>query len=142
MAWHLLVLRMKQSYRSHITLNSVHIKTKMQPDIFIHDISDYLLLYQEEWKKYIIYHFFVSRECPSKQWKDIWSYTFISRSFLGLFHMVLWPSLRTNPKRYSQRTPYTCWQIVAPSLLFLSKSSKKLRELKQTKIKASAKACW
>ena len=32
----------------------------MQPDIFIHDISDYLLIYQEEWKKYISYHFFLS----------------------------------------------------------------------------------
>ena len=32
----------------HITLHSVHVKTKMELYIFTHDFSDYLLIYQED----------------------------------------------------------------------------------------------
>ena len=48
-------------------------KTKMQPENFIHDISDYPLIYQEDRKKYTSYQIFIIRQCFSKQWKDIWS---------------------------------------------------------------------
>ena len=145
MDWHLLVLRMKQSYRSHITLNSVHIKTKMQPVIFIHDISAYLLIYlKKNWKKYILYHFFFSLDgIPVNSGKisglirlfqedHSWVY------FIWCFSHRLELSLKDTLKEFL--TPVDKW--LHHHFYFYQKSSKKLREPKQTKTKASAKALW
>ena len=142
--WHLLVLSMKQSYRSHITLNSVDIKTKMQPDIFTHDISDYLLIYQADWKKYISYHFFFSLEgVPVNSGKisglirlfqedHPWVY------FIWCFSHRLELALKDTLKEFLIPVDKSLRHLY----YFYQKFSKRLHELKETKTKASAKACW